>query len=1010
MQIARRVVDSDARQGIDCRMLLVDGLAGSGKTRFVDWVTSYAAAHGHLSLSGRHDRASHMAPFSALQEALNYSLRKSEMPSSGMQKSFESLRHYISQHTPHIGYFIDLPEADRMDYSEYAAAVDECHRQFDRDGELNLATTLSNYHLQLKLLATEVRSYGETQDLRSEALRIIDAVDRVVSSVLGVSFWEAYRVPKPIVTSAQSRSSVPELIDPESRRRQFFDIVSKMFRHAGRPNKVILAIDDLHWADSGMLDLLQYLLDSRMDELLVIGAYRQEEATGAGSVESEPFRRFLAEVGINASTRILRMPALQEASIRKILAIALPGYTSDEDFLMEVVSRAEGNPLFVREILRYMVDRSDLVWTEAEGWRLAGRLQSEYLPVSIERLLGRRLERLTSPANRFLGAAAVVGRSFPFPLAALTADIGTDESLLSLQEVCARGLVEESTSPEAGWNSEPWRNEVYDFSHGLLQEIMYSSVVKAIRMRLHGRVAKELERHTSDKFGSASAKIAYHYSLSLEPTRAVPFLLADGLRNLGLHSRGVALRQFNAAKVIAAIDEEFSGTLLVSYLDLLIADLTRLDGELSSAGDLYEEILRRTPRAAVFGSDPTVSLLRRVHRSVAVIFLGDEEPARKQEPAEHRLTAEALLGLGRIEMKRSRFTLSERYMSEAVAVAERHGDVLLEVRGRRSLGWLHLAHGKLTDAHRQFDACLDRMAEHELDLPEARSRLLGDVARTYFLQGDIARSCDLTKEAIDFAFSVGDRPAEAILLSNFGRSLHLMGKWSEAYDAFVRSRRLAMELNDQFNAGFPLSNIAKLECDLGLYREALDHAQEFIVLCQGNGYRYGESIGYLTQVNALFMLGEDGKARSALAVALRIQRSLDVSYAMPFGLQMLGRYRLHSGEYRLALVAFERSLRGFDAGKDDYQVALSRYYMAECHYERGQSVLSRAQLLELVSYLRGRMFLLLEVRVRALLALIAAECGRPLLSRLHGSACLRISAALDADLHRQLLEKLRNVL
>ena len=277
-----------------------------------------------------------------------------------------------------------------------------------------------------------------------------------------------------------------------------------------RPTVIVL--DDMHWADSVSLALAEGLMEvTEHAPLLLVVVMRP--------VHDDPSWR-LQEVAVRDHAHRhtgLTLGALPDEATGALLATLLGGAV-DEELRHEVLERADGNPLFVEEIVHSLGDA-----VAAGTDHHLGDVPFE-VPPSLTGLLTSRLDRLDEAARHVAQVVSVIGREFD--LDTLAAVLEGDEEVESLvEELTRRGILEERRRRPAA---------VWSFRHPLIREVAYSTVLLRTRRDLHGRIARHLV--TADP--TAAPEIAHHFLEAGEQQLAFPYLVDAGQRAV----RAMALR------------------------------------------------------------------------------------------------------------------------------------------------------------------------------------------------------------------------------------------------------------------------------------------------------------------------------------------------------------------------------------------------------------------------------------------------------------------------------------
>lgn len=433
-----------------------------------------------------------------------------------------------------------------------------------------------------------------------------------------------------------------------SRARRFDDVAAELrTRAASRP--LVLVIDDLHWADAASVRLLAHVAASLRDRrILLLGAYRDSEVAPDSSVAE-----LLAE---HVASAHLTLGGLSEPEVAALAAQVAHLPAGD---VAAMHHRTGGNPLFVRELLR---------WLRAEGHLEQGRATTA-VPDSVRAVLARRLEQLPARAHWLLGIAAVIGEEFDVPLLAAAADIHADEAAELIGDAMAARIVSDAHHGQAC------------FAHPLLRDVRYEALSPSESAGLHRSVARALERRGAADPEPQRAAVARHLlrggpSVAAEAIAAA-VEAADWALAVCDHEGAVAL----LAEAIAAAAGIDASPADKAELELRHGDaLVRL-GNLPSAREAHlraARLARRTgaatllARAALgYGAGLAGFEIRLWDRS-QIDLLEEALAVLPAEPSALRasLTARLAVALSLTERQAEREPLTR----QAVAIAREAGD------------------------------------------------------------------------------------------------------------------------------------------------------------------------------------------------------------------------------------------------------------------------------------------------------------------------------------------------
>jgi len=325
----------------------------------------------------------------------------------------------------------------------------------------------------------------------------------------------------------------PPLSSTPEEQQLLFREVTAFLEAVAAETPVAILIDDLHWADSATLELLQHIArHTRASRILLVATFRDVEVG-----RHHPLDAALRDLTREDLVERITVRRLEPTGTARLVALTLGESDASPELVELLHQHADGNPFFTQQLLRFLVERGDLyrrdgVWVERPLRRLE-------VPDSVRSVIGQRMERLSEPAPQILREAAVLGQTFSF--SALVGLSGRPEAEVerSLEEAQATGLLEER------------RPDLYAFDHALTQQALYGELSPRRRRALHLAAAEALERLPAAERAPRSAELAGHFLEAAQEERAIPFALAAGDLARSVFASGPAERQYTIALEIA---------------------------------------------------------------------------------------------------------------------------------------------------------------------------------------------------------------------------------------------------------------------------------------------------------------------------------------------------------------------------------------------------------------------------------------------------------------------------
>lgn len=398
--------------------------------------------------------------------------------------------------------------------------------------------------------------------------------DAVLCAALGDSARQIGKLAPEIDRRLGPCADCPEL-PPHEERLLFFDAVVKVFANLARPKGLLFYADDLHWADRGTLWLLGHLLRQLREEpVLIVGAYRETELD-----RPHPLAKALVDWNRERlATRIaLRRFNLTETSAQ---LGALLGENVSGDFADAVHRETEGNPFFVEEVLKALIEKGS-VRRESGRWQRCG-VDQLVIPQSVKEAIGSRLDRVSKDCNETLRTAAVLGKTFTFEeLMAMSGAQKEDFLLDSLDEAVGAQLITAD------------RNDSFMFTHDKIREVLYEELNPIRRRRLHLHAAEALEKRIVSSH-CAVEKLAHHYIKAGEYEKGLAYAKQAAAEAERVFAYDDAIAAYTSALECARTLERDDEQLAIEEA---IGKTYLLHGEMIPAGEHFE-------RAIALARDP----------------------------------------------------------------------------------------------------------------------------------------------------------------------------------------------------------------------------------------------------------------------------------------------------------------------------------------------------------------------------------------------------------------------
>lgn len=540
----------------------------------------------------------------------------------------------------------------------------------------------------------------------------------------------------------------------------------------------VLVFEDVHWADISSLELIKTLLPlPRHAPLTIILLMRPNKNDPAWQLHEMA----LAQLGSTYTP--LELQPLDEREARTLVANLLHIEDLPESVRALILKKSEGNPFFVEEVIRSLLDQKLVVRSDGH-WRAEKEITKIDIPDTLTGVITARLDRLDEDARRTAQTAAVVGREFEYDILAEISDT-PDVVAPSLAILQQRELVRSKSAQTF---------HSYLFKHALTQETAENTLLKSKRTLLHKRVAETLE-HVAP---GAINDIARHFKEGGELARALPYYIAAGGRALQSFAVPEAVEAFTQAVEVAKAGDN---TALARRAFEGLANALAFSSRLDDALKLYQQMFdwgqaHNDGAMAVSALNKTAWLLgmRKGEFAGAEAKIKEAEELAKQVRDKAGLS-EAYTMRCMVCMSQADFDGTVYYMQESVNIGRE-----LQSQEQTVFGLTHIASAQMsmadfTASYRTGQEAMPLALEigdrlHEADL------LVDSFGYYYLTQGEIDRAIESLSQGVEMAVKING----VITIVGGGYALGLLalerGEFERARREFERARQYAEPLRE----------------------------------------------------------------------------------------------------------------------------------------------------------------------------------------------------------------------
>lgn len=726
-------------------------------------------------------------------------------------------------------------------------------------------------------------------------------------------------------------------LDGEALQRRTYVALRTLISAHALAQPLIILIDDIHWMDRASLDLLNYLMPLVGQlPLMFIWLFRPDREKGCWELRRHA-REELADRYYEIGLYGLNTLETQQMLMNLVPVKEWPAGVSDL-----ILNRVEGNPLYLEEVIRSLINDGSLTQGEDGRWHFSETITSITVPDTLEGVLLARLDRLEELCRWTVQVASVIGRSFPYDVVAHTATavnpVPINEYLTHLQLV--EIIREGQRNPEL----------VYAFIHTLMQEVSYSSLAASARRQYHRLIAQFLEDHRSRGWGrteSLPTLIAHHAYEGEDWPRALKYQMETGQQAQGLFANQEAIDHFR--KALSSAEQLPADETEPARLSIHLA-LSQLYIDTGQYEDAFTH-LTKAHTIAMIRQDET-ALITVCHWHARLYELRGEYP-QALEWIEQGLTipsqtntaeyAHLLILAGLINLRQGNYEDALTFCQQVLEIAEPLGQVTVVARAHILLGYLYWRGGN-TNAIDYFQKAFDLY--HQVGHIQGQVHSHNMIANACFSLGRWAEAEYHYLQAHSMSDQIGNKYDLAVADNNLGGIALKRGQFENALLFYQEGLKLARLVGSAWMLGVFHMNLGWTYTHLGDIKQAKEN-----LAASQTHFEQAQSREFLPelkrhQAEAALLADELDLAAQHIQESLRLAQELDMRGEQGTSMLVWGRIAYAQGDLATAQERLQASVAILQEVAEEYELARSHYWLAVILVELGKIEPARPLLAE----------------------------------------------------------------
>jgi predicted ATPase len=667
-------------------------------------------------------------------------------------------------------------------------------------------------------------------------------------------------------------------------KHRMFETISKIIINISQKKTLVLFLDDLHWADAASLHLFHYLARNITKQpILMIGAYRSEELENL-SGQVHPLQELITRLGSESLYSLIGLERLGHEQSSEIIISLLGVKNIPPDFANLIFVETEGNPFFIREVLRTLVEEGAL---SIKNDKLVLNISPEeiVIPTSIKELIKLQIQRLDDSTVEVLEHSSVIGNEFDLELLKNIVDY-TPKKIINTISKLIDAKILHNLDEKGGF--------VWRFSHNKTREVIYSELNDNKKRLIHLAIANYLEKYRAEKISEVVYDLANHYYHGFDFKSALAYSIVGGEKAMRAYANKEALELFNISlNSIRRLDEKVAETKEYKHkkTDVLskLGALHITLGEWDKALDYYEQI----------------------------IPICDEMKDNKRK-------AKAYLDIGWLYQRRSFWEEAQKNFRKSLALADAIKEESIVTQAYNGLGAVLEREGDFDQAIECYTISR-KFAEKNDDLLNL-AKAHNAFGRIYNQQRNYLKAIDHKNKSIYLFEQVKDLPELAKSYTSLGLTYLDMGNMEKNIEYNEKCILLADEISDIRIKGYGLSNAVEALVKTNQLDKALNYASDALEIFKKLGERFMIALNYMNYGTIFKHMKDWEKSKYYFKTTIEFMENLKIPY------HLADCYRQFADMYRKKGEA-AKTVYYLQKAKDIYQSISAANYVKQVEEE-----------------------------------------------------------------------------
>ncbi len=611
---------------------------------------------------------------------------------------------------------------------------------------------------------------------------------------------------------------------------------------------VAIFFDDIQWADQVSLDLISYIMKKiKSQPIIFIGTYRPEDID-----RDHYLSEILHRLGRESLYEKIELETLDFEDTKRVIQKYFLKNDIPEQFYELLYERTDGNPLFIKESLKYMMEKGKI---DPHNDKFLKKHEEFDVPNVAHHVIKRRIDDIKGNTKKIMNFGSIMSDKIRFEILAEGIELDENDIIYDIDELLEKELWVESEN-----------GDHFLFSHKMIEEVVYNNIPKFKRKFFHRKIGETIENTIEDK-ESEFEKLANHFKKGEDYGKSVEYFFRAGKKAEDVYAYDNSIEMYKEALLLLEKNPETD----IKRENILF----RLSDQYSLIGD-YQKSIQYLKEILEISDDDNI--LQKSYRKLAKISNFKSEYQKVIDYCEK--------GLGFLSKNSNKSDIEEcKLLSKK--------------------GWAYLQIGQFAEAKKAFEK--EKKISKSIEDKTSLAKSYHDLGTLNLFKGDCNKSIEFLEKSISLREKMGDKKEKSKSLNNLGNAYFRKEDLDRAVEKYKESLEIQKKMGNIHHTARLYNNLGTVNAKKGENKEALKNYNKSLEIQKDIGDKQGMSKTLHNIGEILIDKGEIDKAKDFFERSLEIMKEIPSKYQKSLTLNNLGSAYLKKGNLNKSLKKIKKA-------------------------------------------------------------------------------------------------------